>query len=56
MNGEIPWRDHLVRAGSVLAAVLVFQYLFRGSVTVPIAVTVAVGYVLVAEGVRRYRG
>ena len=50
---EIPWQEHLVRACLLFGAVLIFQQVVRGTLTLSVAVFVAVGYVLVAELVRR---
>lgn len=53
MTDEVPWRSHALRGGIALLAVLLFQQLARGETTLSIAIAVALGYVIVAELVRR---
>lgn len=43
-TSELPWEQYLVQSVVVLIAVLAFQYLFRGTTTLAIALAVAVGF------------
>ena len=54
MEASIPWQAHAIRGAVILLLVVVFQQLVRGSITPVVAVTVAIGYVIVAEFVRRH--
>lgn len=53
MDEAIPWQEHALRAGVLLVLVLLFQQVTRGELTVSVAVIVALGYVLMAELIRR---
>lgn len=55
MPDSVPWTAHLLRGAVVLVVVLLFQQIIRGEPTPVVAIAVAIGYVLVAEAVRRYR-
>lgn len=54
MTPQLPWRSHLLRASILFLAILIFQYVARGELTLAIAVPVVIAYVFVAEGIRRY--
>ena len=54
MSDPVPWQEHLVRGGVLLIVVLLFQQIVRGHVTPSVAIVVAIGYVFVAELVRRW--
>ncbi len=55
MDGGRSWQLLAVQAAIVVVVIMLFQQLFRGDITVPIALAVGIGYVAVAELVRRYR-
>lgn len=53
MAETIPWQRHVFQGTAVLLGILLFQQLSRGEISPIIAVVVAIGYVLIAELVRR---
>lgn len=53
MEESIPWQEHAMRAAVLFVIVLLFQQLTRGELTLSVAILVAVGYVVMAELVRR---
>ena len=53
---SIPWVEHALRAGILLGLILLFQQFYRGSLTPSVAIVAALGYVLMAELVRRLSG
>lgn len=54
-SSALPWQRYLVQSVVVLVAVLAFQYLSRGTITLPIALVVAVGFFAVSVAVDRYQ-
>lgn len=54
MSADIPWRKHAVRGVGLLLVIVVFQQLTRGEITLSVALVASIGYVLVAEVIRRW--
>ena len=54
MSDEIPWQNHAIRGAGLLFFILLFQTVFRGEISLGIALFAAIGYVVVAEFIRRW--
>lgn len=54
-SSALPWQRYLVQSAVVFVVVLAFQYLSRGTITLPIALVVAVGFFAVSVAVDRYQ-
>ena len=53
-RSDVPWMQYLVQSVVVFGAVLAFQYLFRGTTTMVVALVVAIGFFAMSVVVDQY--
>lgn len=52
---DLPWERYFAQSVIIFVAVLAFQYLTRGTTTIPIALVVAIGFFAMSIAVDRHQ-